>query len=102
MLYLLLFEHLFEIFGNCFLEIAENEENNKTNPVTPPPSSHSSWVVYIVYTICIFLHNSVGTGLKKEVYLQSSNVYLSNQKSYTPFRVSNVSKSSKIVGSAFR
>ena len=55
------------------MEIAENEKNITTNPVNnpPPPSTHYSRAVYIVYTTCICVHISAGTGFKKEVYLQS-------------------------------
>ena len=55
------------------MEIAENEENNTTSPVNNPPSpssTHYRRAVNIVYTICICVHISAGTGFKKEVYLQ--------------------------------
>ena len=51
------------------MEIAKTEKNYTTNPVTnPPPSAHYSRVVYIVYTICICVYISAGTGFKKEFF----------------------------------
>ena len=55
------------------MEISENEENIRENPVNnpPTPSTHYRRVVYIVYTMCICVHISAETGLKKEVYIQA-------------------------------
>ena len=54
------------------MEISENEENKKPNPVNnPQPFTHYRRVVYIVYTICICVHISAGTDLKKKVYVHS-------------------------------
>ena len=48
--------------------LSVNEENKKANPVNnPTPSTHYRGVVYIVYTICICVHISAGTGLKKHI-----------------------------------
>ena len=54
------------------MENVENEENNMTN--------HSQ-VVYIVYTICICVHISSGSGLKKEFLTSILKTYLRNPKS---------------------
>ena len=55
------------------MEIAENEENNTKNTVnnpTPLPTTVELCTLCTVYMyICV--HISAGTGLKKEVYLQS-------------------------------
>ena len=47
------------------MEISENEENEKANPVNPPLPTTEELCTYIVYTICICVHISAGTGLKK-------------------------------------
>ena len=109
------YNHHFYFFN---MEIAENEKNNMTNPVNnpPPPSSaHYSRVVYIVYTICICVHISAGTGLKKRFIYNPLNEFKQSKKldtffvSYflrykkidTFFHVLNVLKVSEIAGSAY-
>ena len=67
------------------MEISENEENKKANPVCKqPPTPLPTTEEYIVYTICICVHISAGTGFKKRGLYTLLKTYLSNQKVKTP------------------
>ena len=72
-------------------------ENSTTNP-DPPPSPHYSRVVYIVYTICICVLISSGSGFRKSFIFNSKNVsyLLKYEKIRHLFCVLNVFKASDL------